>query len=357
MKTIGDKLGRVAGLVEGWSETGRVDELERDLALGLLRDVYAELKFAQRGDIATIIAPGDRAAKVGKCGTAVMIGSEGRVGGAAEPSAAESFGAESFAIELSAAGSPAAESHSREPDGVGEIIARRKVTPEVIRSLYGEEPDDRDEDCPAPGEPSENGAVTATETEAGHEAYVKTEPAAETELETETVTETEATFDAEQKVKQHPETGSDAATEHETGHRPPVETPPGTERESRPGSKYHPEPAAETKSGGKPTLGDTLSAGRQTIGDTLRGGEKDMASHIAATERPDLKRSIGLNDRFLMIRDMFDGDADAFDRAIERLDGFRSLDDAIIHIHDTYEWSADSQGVKLLVELLERKLG
>jgi hypothetical protein len=107
------------------------------------------------------------------------------------------------------------------------------------------------------------------------------------------------------------------------------------------------------------TLGDVaMRAGRQTIGESLRGTEKDLASIVAsAAARTDLKKSIGLNDRFLMIRDLFDGDGEAFDRAIARLDEFTDLDDAIIHIHDTYDWSADSEGTARLIELLERKLG
>lgn len=105
------------------------------------------------------------------------------------------------------------------------------------------------------------------------------------------------------------------------------------------------------------TLGDTLGSGRQTLGEVLRGGEKDVASQLAAAECSDLRSSIGLNDRFLMIRDMFDGDAGAFDAAIRRLDEFGDLDSAIIHIHETYHWSADSEGAARLVELLERKLG
>jgi hypothetical protein len=105
-------------------------------------------------------------------------------------------------------------------------------------------------------------------------------------------------------------------------------------------------------------LGDTLNHAGQTLGETLRGApEKDVAQAIAAAKCTDLKSAISLNDRALMIRDMFRGDAAAFDAAIDTLNGFDDLDSAIIHIHDTYDWSADSPGVRLLVELLERRLG
>lgn len=128
---------------------------------------------------------------------------------------------------------------------------------------------------------------------------------------------------------------------------PPHE--PATEREiPKEPVKKSPQPA---------TIADTMNGTRQTLGETLQNGKKDMASKIAASERPELKRAIGLNDKFLMIRDMFDGDAVAFETVIAHLDTFTDLDEAVIYIHETYNWNADSDGVKLLIELLERKLG
>jgi hypothetical protein len=107
------------------------------------------------------------------------------------------------------------------------------------------------------------------------------------------------------------------------------------------------------------TLADAMAAGHRTLGETLRGGAPsgNVASHIAAAERSNLRRSIGLNDRFLMIRDMFNGDATAFDSAIARLDTFTDLDEAVIWMRDNYDWNAESKGVTLLIGLLERKLG
>jgi hypothetical protein len=117
-------------------------------------------------------------------------------------------------------------------------------------------------------------------------------------------------------------------------------------------------PRAEFKS--TPTLGDSMAAGHRALGETLHGTGRNGAPPIAAAG-PALSRglrgSIGLNDRFLMIRDMFDGDAVAFDRAITRLDGFTDLDDAVIWIRENFDWSAESRGAALLIGLLERKLG
>lgn len=43
-------LQELTQLVDGWSASGRVDALERDLALEKLRRVYDALRFAPSGD-------------------------------------------------------------------------------------------------------------------------------------------------------------------------------------------------------------------------------------------------------------------------------------------------------------------
>ncbi|MBR6661999.1 MAG: hypothetical protein IKL34_02035, partial [Alistipes sp.] len=69
-----------------------------------------------------------------------------------------------------------------------------------------------------------------------------------------------------------------------------------------------------------------------------------------------LRQGIGLNDKFLMIRDLFDGNADEYEQAIDALDGFDDFDDCIIYIAENFAWNADSEGAKFIMQLLERKL-
>ena len=82
--------------------------------------------------------------------------------------------------------------------------------------------------------------------------------------------------------------------------------------------------------------------------------QRRMAADLRA-ERLSLHRAIGINDKFLMIRDLFGGDGEAFDAALDALNGFGDLDDCMIYIAENYAWNANSDGAKLLMELLERK--
>jgi hypothetical protein len=70
----------------------------------------------------------------------------------------------------------------------------------------------------------------------------------------------------------------------------------------------------------------------------------------------DLRKAIGLNDKFLMIRDLFGGDADRYEDTIDTLNEFEDLDECIIYITENFRWNPDSEGAKLLISLIERKL-
>ena len=97
-------------------------------------------------------------------------------------------------------------------------------------------------------------------------------------------------------------------------------------------------------------LGDVINHDVQTLADTI-APPRDIASELRRSEPvTDLHRAIGINDKFLMIRDLFGGDGEAFDAALDALNGFGDLDDCMIYIAENYAWNANSDGAKLLME-------
>ncbi len=329
---INDRISRLAELAAGWETHEAVDPLERDLALEILRGLYADIKFAKPEPDGCAITEPEVLPEPAACDMPVqpveseneiawkdILGTEPVARVAPEPEriaepehAAKQEPQAVAEPELQSIAEPLpAPEHAPEAEDIP--VRRRKVDPGVIRSLYGE-PERRQQIIQEPEQEF---------------APIPEKPAA--------------------PVKE--ESTMESAKEPELQKEEPViKAAPATDMKSTT------LPAEAPQTPRSPILGD-MNAGRQTLGETLRNGEKDMASKIAAAERRDLKQSIGINDKFLMIRDMFDGDANAFGDVIAYLDTFTDLDEAIIYIHDTYDWSADSDGVKLLVELLERKLG
>lgn len=105
-------------------------------------------------------------------------------------------------------------------------------------------------------------------------------------------------------------------------------------------------------------LGEVINAAEQTLGESIASHSTttDMATKIMTHRATALRKSIGINDKFLMIRDMFAGDASAFESTIIKLEEYTDLNDALLYIYENYNRNPNSDGVKLLVELLTRKL-
>ena len=124
--------------------------------------------------------------------------------------------------------------------------------------------------------------------------------------------------------------------------------------EEVPTLKIRQEPDLANVPGGA-VLGEVINHDVQTLADTI-APPRDMASELLRNEPvTDLRKAIGLNDRFLLIRDLFDGDGEAYERAIGALNDCGDLDDCMIYIAEHYAWNPNSDGAKLLMDLLERK--
>ena len=159
-----------------------------------------------------------------------------------------------------------------------------------------------------------------------------------------------------------------AASESEPGDEPAgesvegvaVESPrsAGSGTQSRYAATYGPESTSASEPlhpQGGAVLGEVINPHVQTLADTI-APPHDIASELRRNEPvTDLRQAIGLNDKFLLIRDLFGGDAQAYERAIETLNDFDDLDDCMIFIAEHYAWNPNSDGAKLMMELLERK--
>jgi predicted CopG family antitoxin len=69
-----------------------------------------------------------------------------------------------------------------------------------------------------------------------------------------------------------------------------------------------------------------------------------------------LSEAIGVNDKFLFIREIFKGNKDSFSQAISRLEHSESLEDAKAVIMSYTGDSNENEAVKELLDLVKRKL-
>lgn len=382
-------VARLQSLVEGWENAG-VTELERDIALEELRRIYSEIRFGSTAAVngkadepaaavvtpvvteepvreenasdedeseepeieVELIMPDDEdesedealpqeptAEPTSEPAAEPETASETEDETVPETEAEQTFGETEVYADETVGGTVAttydtaenhAESHaenhaeSRKSEqslfGDDEVVLPRSSRRRVLMSLYDDEmptviAERADERKPEP----------------------KTSPAPE--INSEPASETAAA--AEKPAEEFAETGASEDSE-----------PKNTE------TKYGdalgdemPEPVVMPAIDDEMVLGDVLRADVHTLGESIaRAKDISEAAPVAS-----LRAAIGINDRFLLIRDLFGGDAAAYEKAIVAIDSFDNLDDCMVHIVENYSWRSTSDGAKLIMNLIQRK--
>ncbi len=84
--------------------------------------------------------------------------------------------------------------------------------------------------------------------------------------------------------------------------------------------------------------------------------EDELSGMLKSKPLTDLFDAIGINDRFLFIREIFDGDKEAYNQAITRLNKSESIKDAMAVIMSYTGDSDENKAVAQLLDLVKRKL-
>ncbi|MFO7670992.1 MAG: hypothetical protein R6W31_15150 [Bacteroidales bacterium] len=83
--------------------------------------------------------------------------------------------------------------------------------------------------------------------------------------------------------------------------------------------------------------------------------EHDLESKITGSPIDHIGRNIGINDRFLIIRELFDGDSDGFGKLIRDLDNAGSLQSAAEKLSVQFVNTPNHEGVVILSRLIKRR--
>ena len=110
--------------------------------------------------------------------------------------------------------------------------------------------------------------------------------------------------------------------------------------------------AAQTE--GPQVLGDVIGAGTTTLAEAVAASQPTVQT-VQNDRVNTLRAAIGINDRFIMIRDLFGGDGAAFDRAMDELDAFEDFNECLVYMSE-YRWNPNSDGARMLMNLVTRKL-
>lgn len=222
--------------------------------------------------------------------------------------------------------------------GIEEHAVRHRHRQRVIMSLYDPEPTPAPTPEPTPAPASIPDPKPAVETAPKPTAEFSAGPAAEPEpiAAVEPVFELAPAPESELQLESVPAAISDADPQDSTHTAP---QPAGRE----------PDRTAA------PVLGEVINHDVRTLSDTI-APPRDVASELRRSEPvADLRRAVGINDKFLLIRDLFEGDGAAYEVTIRRLNECETFDDAMIYIAEHFAWNPNSDGAKLMMDLLERK--
>ena len=219
---------------------------------------------------------------------------------------------------------------------MSEIPVHRRSSRRVLLSLYGEAPEPRTSKRKAKEQSKMEEPAAEPAKEVVEQTAPSTEPSPLAELVREEIGAPVAEASQEPSLPMH----EDATDEEPIFREEEVVTELVT-----------PQPIPEPT----PILGEVMQADQQTLADTF-APKPTMVSSLR-NSGGSLKEHIALNDRYLLRKELFDDNEQAFHAAIEELDRMPSLDDCMIYIAENYTWNANSEAAKMLVELLEQKYG
>jgi len=83
----------------------------------------------------------------------------------------------------------------------------------------------------------------------------------------------------------------------------------------------------------------------------------DLSSKLQAAPLSSIASGIGLNDRFLYIRELFNNDGELYNRAVKHLDKIDSSENALEFINRNFDWDENNETVQKFVALIHRRHG
>lgn len=108
-----------------------------------------------------------------------------------------------------------------------------------------------------------------------------------------------------------------------------------------------PEPIAAQR------LGDSFLQ-EKSVNEVLANGNTNLENKLSNSPLNNIKKAIGINDRYLFIRELFDGEAETFSKAVDDLDNFNSIQEAVSYLQNNYKWKKNETSLKF-VNLIKRR--
>lgn len=310
VKNIKERVARLATLVDGWKNEDSVPRIERDLALDELRRLYDALLDTEHGEGEEQASAEQEEEPMPEHKT-----EEAHVSVAKAEMAHDPIADFDDALDIDALLGITEEEKPQlvaEPEPVVEPVVEQRV----------EAPAPEPVEAPAP---AKGGGLFDID---------------DIPVRTKTSRKMISLYNAPTKAASEPE--------------PHRESVASMVMESKSQSQPQSQPQPVAQQPAEPQrVGDVLGSGKKVVGDMKN---MDSMPTPPMSKITDLRKAIGLNDKFIMLRDLFAGNEEHYNTTIDMLNSFEDLDDCMIYIVENFTWNPDSEGAKLIVSLIERKL-
>lgn len=106
-------------------------------------------------------------------------------------------------------------------------------------------------------------------------------------------------------------------------------------------------------------LNEVMKANEQSLNERLRVEKLEVASLLKESPIRDLRKAIGINDRYLFLSELFRGDETMYERSIKTINDFKILAEAEYWIQRELKtkigWNETSEAVHLFDQLVRRR--
>ena len=203
------------------------------------------------------------------------------------------------------------------------------------------------------GSPSANGSVSvhiASFPSSAKPEIPEIKPPAPEERTVEVLQVDEAAMEAElDEIKRNAQTLSNISAHNKPAMQfDPVEDIP---------TLTHQQPAQVTAP--QKEVHETISKGQDSLNDRLRTERIELSDTLKDAPIRDLKKAIGINDRFLFVRELFRGDETMYERSIKTINGFSILPEAEYWIRRELKlklaWNDQDEAVRQFDQLIKRR--
>ncbi len=100
------------------------------------------------------------------------------------------------------------------------------------------------------------------------------------------------------------------------------------------------------------SINETLRESNQVENDLLQGEKINLGYPITPIKR--IWDAIGINDRFLFVRELFDNDSNKLESTVKTIDEFASIQEAVNYLKTNFKWNNSEASQRFLILVKQR---